>query len=334
MQQIVLVKRRKVSTTDLTKSRLGLEQGLDKNGLQSGELMTDDSSLGFVVLVGRPRMALTTLGQLLALSSLAGKFRIEVFFLPGSLRPVEINRILNLSPNIRVGEVSLPLPRYQNSEMFWSRPNEYAKRFNRSRLGYLDMCYWKFNFFSEPRLRNYSLLALFDDDSDFIADPDPYIRRAMQSQSWIIASGQIRDGMFKPQHAMTREHLFDFVKNFICAHDISEGDPRLFRALELGDEDLFHRLPWTLGNFNIYRHAAFKSAEWHRWAYALNLFGGSHRFRWGEIETLGLFSLAHFRDGLLDLRMVDEGAYLPSQKGATVIRKNRILGASSILRKR
>ena len=277
------------------------------------------------VLVGRPRLAVQTITKLLDVSPLMRETPIYAFHLPHQRpNPSQMDALSKLGKNVKVKEISLFLPRYRNEDMFYSRKSSYARGFGKSRIGYLDMCYWKTNMFSEPALARSDFLVSFDDDSDFISSPDNRIRDALASEDWVIATARARENNVSQRILDTREHLISFTREFISKNAVEVRDARLAIALKSSDDLDFHSLPWTAGNFNIYRTSEFRTVEWYRWAYGLNLFGASHRLRWGEIEALDLFARLHYPNAVWDMDLVRDGIYRPTAPGAKMVQSKTV----------
>lgn len=265
-------------------------------------------------------MAVETITELLDLSQLARGVPLLAYFLPGSLSRKEHERLGSISDLVELVPVATPLPRFLDKEMFYSRTNSYAKRFSRARLGYLDMCFWRSNLFSEPRLENFDYVLTFDDDSQFLQSPDPYLLTAWDQPNWVIATADTFNHVTQRQ-IDTREELVSFTREFVRRHEVEVSDPVLASALAESNEQAFHAMDWSIGNFNVYRTSAFRSLEWFRWIYSVNIFGGAHRFRWTDIETLGVFGRLHFPDHLLNLKMISNCAYRSPREGTTVVKK-------------
>lgn len=282
--------------------------------------MANPHRLASCVLVGRPSMAIDTITELLDRSEYARQAPIFAFYLPGSLSGRQRESLKRISKSIEILEVSTPLPRFRDKEMFYSRTNKYAKRFSKNRIGYLDMCFWRSNLFFESRLNKFDFVLSFDDDSEFLRSPDPYIGRALDESGWIIATADAWNHVTQRQ-IDTREELFDFTKDYVMKFQVTVSDPALASALAENSEESFHGLNWSIGNFNLYRMAPFRSLDWYRWIYSVNVFGGAHRFRWGDIETLGVFGRLVSDSHLLNLGMVSDSAYSSPRDGARMIKR-------------
>lgn len=275
-------------------------------------------TLASCVLIGRPELALETISELVRKSEILRSAPIFAFHFPDTLSSAEIQEIEKISNAVTVVETTLPLPRYRDEEMFFSRKNDYARRFGRGRIGYLDMCFWRSNLFQEPVLHGFDYIVTFDDDSHFISSPDPYLRRAFETAGWIIASAGTWN-TFSQRTLDVRMNLMSFTRDFLSQNSIAPRDSTLALALESTDEARFHSMDWSMGNFNVYNRQAFLTQDWFRWIYSVNLFGGAYRFRWSDIEVLGLYGRIYLKDHLLDLGMIDGGAYSPDRPGTKMI---------------
>lgn len=277
------------------------------------------NNLALVVLVGRARMAKETVQDLLRLSALANSSPIFLFYLPGALTEGEARDFESLSPNIIAQPTTLPLPRYARAEMFYSRNSRYARRFGKSRVGYLDMCYWRTNLFAEPALSSFELIWNFDDDSDFRESPDCAIQNALNQSGWVVASAGLTTTLGKNNWDV-RQNFFNFTESYVERFAVKVCDSDMSTTLRNEDEVAFHSLPRTLGNFDLYRAGFFRTADWYRWVYAVNLYGGSHRFRWGDIIVINAFARMQAKNSLFDLGLCDSGGYAQAKVGSTPIR--------------
>lgn len=277
------------------------------------------NTLALVVLVGRKQMAKDTIQDLLRLSNLANSNPIILFYFPGALTEGEARDFESLSPNIIAQPTSLIFPRYAPAEMFYSRNNRYARRFGKSRVGYLDMCYWRTNLFAEPALSSFELIWNFDDDSDFRESPDGAIQNALNQSGWVVASAGLKTNLGQ-NHLHTVENFFNFTKSYTERFAVKVPDSEMAAALRNEDEMSFYALPRTLGNCDLYRVGFFRTADWYRWVYAVNLYGGSHRFRWGDITVINAFARMQAKNALFDLGLRETGDYAQNKVGVTPIR--------------
>lgn len=287
----------------------------------------ESSKKGMIgMLVGRPAMAIQVIKDFLRVSQIARESRFVLYALPGVLKDSQVAVFNSLSPNIEVSTVGFPLPRFDKSEMFWSRKSGYAKNFGKNRLGYLDMCFWRLNMFDEEALQGHEYMLMVDDDVQIIGDPDTAILEAFEEKSWAIASAGLWNHV-KPSTLQTRETLFEFLQAFIRRWEVTPADDELRKSLNDSNPAAFHALPWSVGNFNLYRLGSFKGITWERWVRSINLYGGPHRFRWCDIETLGIYARLEFPESLRNLGLIDGGLYSPKRAEATLVRSGtRLFG--------
>tara|TARA_Y100000816_G_C26095902_1_gene579983 strand:- start:463 stop:777 length:315 start_codon:yes stop_codon:yes gene_type:complete len=71
----------------------------------------------------------------------------------------------------------------------------------------------------------------------------------------------------------------------------------------------FHTLDWNLGNLNIYNRKMFETDEWKQYNYEFNKLAGGYRYRWGDIEVIGLFAYIHLDNPILNLDLKSKGVY-------------------------
>lgn len=271
------------------------------------------------MLVARLEMAIETIQEFIFHSELARRAPIFAYYFPGSLSESALARLGDAGQNVVVIPTSIPSPRFEKSEMFYARKNQYAKRFGKGRIGYLDMCHWTTNFFAEPRLSKFDFILRFDDDSWLKASPDISITAALRSSDWTVASAGLNSTLSQNSWD-TRENFFSFTRRFVETHHVRVADQRMKFALDTNDEASFHSLPRSLGNFNLYRASDFRGDTWLSWAYAVNLYGGHHRFRWSDIIVTGAFARFVRTDALLDLGLVASGIYWKSKPGTMPLR--------------
>ena len=197
--------------------------------------MRIEANIVSAVLVGRPAMAVDTIKQLVAVSDIFREHPLFAYYLPHAVNRRELAALEDISPNVRVRETTILMPRYAHKEMFYSRTNSYARSFARSRAGYLDMCFWRTNFFLEPDLAGADYLLSFDDDSDFIRSPDRYLLDSFGRKGWTVATaGTWRH--VSQRELDTRERLFDFTKKFVNKYRLEVADEVLGQALKTNDE--------------------------------------------------------------------------------------------------
>lgn len=164
------------------------------------------------------------------------------------------------------------------------------KNFPKSRIGYLHMEYFVSNFFKLKEIESYDYVVRIDDDS--------YFREELGSLDAFLEEISKENCKFGSAHfwnhvgentLQTRENLWDFTNEFVEKFNVAVKNKSLSDALENKDEDQFHRLGWSAGNFNLYRNDMFKEALWVQWIELINERGYIYKNRWGDQEVIGLY---------------------------------------------
>lgn len=284
---------------------------------EHGEKPTTNN-IAVYLLVGRPSMAVETLKMFRSKTSgLLANAPIFAFFLPGSLDKAQIAELERCVSRISVRPITPPFPRFHKGEMFYSRKSRYARRFPKSRLGYLDMCYWTSNPRHEAVLDPFEALLRIDDDSEFIGDVGPAVEVWLESGS-SFGSAKVWSHV-TTNTIETREQLFRFIKDYCARYQISPKYDPLNELLLENNETEFHSLGWSVGNFNLYRNKVFSTPMWDSFIRQVQEFGGAHRFRWADIEVIGLFFYIYFGQMPSDLGLVNSGLYKERNSSARYI---------------
>ena len=98
---------------------------------------------------------------------------------------------------------------------------------------------------------------------------------------------------------LTREKLFYFINQFIKRNKIKVKHDKLKKILELNDEKNLFNLPYSMGNFEIYKMETFKSKKFKKFILSINRFGGQYKYRWADYDITNLFLYIHFKDPIL-----------------------------------
>lgn len=232
-------------------------------------------------------------------------------------------------PNLSFIELHPEIPKViDTKDLFWNRSTPYARRFGKSRLGYLHMCHLLSNPQDLPGLADFDYALQIDDDVALLAPLELDVFSLVRMSSGFFATSAT-SGSVSARKRDTREHLFEFVQAFVAERRISVMNKDLRHALRSNDEELFHSLVWSSCNFNIYRMAEFRTARWLEWAEAVNAEGGQYKYRWGDIEIIGIYGYLYFEEPLVDLRMVESGTFTPKHPAAMLIRsgfRGKVLG--------
>ena len=74
-------------------------------------------------------------------------------------------------------------------------------------------------------------------------------------------------------------------------------------------------LELNCGNFNVYNVKMLLELGYEKWMYHLNQYGGLYKHRWGDIETLELFTRTYFSDPVHNFDLREKGLYEPQLPG-------------------
>jgi hypothetical protein len=224
----------------------------------------------------------------------------------------------DISSNIHFIQIEYGVPDdILEKELFYNRKEiPYVREcFPKERIGYLHMEYFVSNLtsFGEvgclcSELEKYDYLIRIDDDSWFKEkiEIDLFDKAAVYplvtGYAWSHYNEGIRD---------TRINLWSFYKAYLNKYDLSPKNEKLKKAILNDDEDIMHSLKWSCGNLNVYDMSRFKTSEWYQYISEVNSFGGHYKYRWGDIEVIGLFLYTFYEDPLCDLNLKERGAYYP-----------------------
>lgn len=190
-------------------------------------------------------------------------------------------------------EIPYSVPAHINEEdLYYNRSYlPYVKRhFPKSRIGYLHMEYFVSNFFKLKEIEGYDYVVRIDDDS--------YFREDLQNLDIFLDKISNEDCKFGSAHfwnhvgentLQTRENLWDFTNEFVEKFSVKVKNKKMRESLENKNEDQFHRLGWSAGNFNLYRSDIFKEELWIQWIELINERGYIYKNRWGDQEVIGLY---------------------------------------------
>ena len=109
---------------------------------------------------------------------------------------------------------------------------------------------------------------------------------------------------------LTREKLWEFYKNYLNVYNIQPKNKILSEAVKNNNELKMHKLKWSAGNLNIYNMKFFNDPNWSIYLDKLNKFAGDYKYRWGDIETIGLFYYTYFEEPIYDLDLISKKLYL------------------------
>ncbi len=212
-------------------------------------------------------------------------------------------KIINqkISPKIFFYEITPEIPSHiLEKDLFYNRKyNPYViKNFSKKRLGFLHMCYFASNITSFGKrgclvkeLSNYDYLMRMDDDSLIKKKIDFDLFSKLKKYPLGTARLNINN---KKYYLLVRENLLIFLKNFFSSRKIKIRNKLLSQAIKKENENLLLKIPYSLGNFDLYNMKIVKSSIFKEYISQVNLFGGQYKYRWGDMEIINLFFYAFY----------------------------------------
>lgn len=208
-------------------------------------------------------------------------------------------------------KLNLEIPKeLEEKDMFWNlENNNYAKGFGKKRLGYLHANFFWNNFMNYDELKEYDYVMRIDDDSWVKKKIEMNFFEELERNKGYFGTGFTWNHYGK-NHLETRHNLFNFIKEYITKYNIEVKNDQLRESLK-GEVDniKFHTMNWNLGNLNVYNQEMFKSQEWKQYNDEFNNSHGCYKYRWVDIEIIGLFAYIHLDNPLVDFKLKQSGAY-------------------------
>lgn len=220
----------------------------------------------------------------------------------------------NISLNIEFISIPYKTPSHiPEGEMFYNQKIGYAQRsFPKSRKGYLHMCHFMSNFYGyeNTKFHLHDMAMSLDDESTFEKemDYDPFEVMANRPEKIgaLICGQRLKNGAPHQGHRDTRVGLWDFTKKFLEENNFNPSNPILKEALEVENgEEKMHYFPWA--DSYVVKLDVFNTDLWKLWAGAVNQHGGIYKYRWGDNEINSLFGLMLQKNGIYNLKTVEDG---------------------------
>ncbi len=247
------------------------------------------------------------------------QYPVFVYFFKNTYNKNFINNIRNkISNKIEFIEIDYEFPKnISANELFFNRKyNRYVKeQFPKKRQGYLHMEHFVTNITSfgkigcvSKELEKYDYLMRIDDDSNFYSKINFDLFNSMNNS--VFSTGYTWNN-FSWRQECTRENLWNFYKEYLNEKKILPKNKILLQAIQNNDEMQMHKLKWSAGNLNIYNMKFFKNdTNWLHYLDKLNKFAGDYKYRWGDIETIGLFYYTFFEEPIYDYDLINKKLYL------------------------
>jgi len=118
---------------------------------------------------------------------------------------------------------------------------------------------------------------------------------------------------FSVNHLETRYNLFNWIKEYVNKYNVNVKNKQLKESLngEINNKE-FHTLKWNCGNLNIYNKKMFETDTWKTYNKEFNKLGGGYRYRWGDIEVIGLYAYMYLDNPLLNCDLKNKDLYEPT----------------------
>ena len=223
------------------------------------------------------------------------KYPIHVFHFDDIYSPEYIETLKSSlgQDNLYFHEIPYGVPDHIKEEDLYYNRNYLpyvSMYFPKSRIGYLHMEYFVSNFYKLDQISEYDYIVRIDDDS--------YFKKDLSCLGDFLKDLEDKNSKFGSAHfwnhvgentLQTRENLWEFTNQFILENKIEIKNKRLLKCIEDQDQDRFHRLGWSAGNFNLYKSDLFKEPTWDLWIDLINEKGHIYTNRWGDQEVIGLY---------------------------------------------
>ena len=226
----------------------------------------------------------------------------------------KINR--TISKNISFHQIEYKVPDHiHEKDLFYNKKNlRYVREsFPKKRLGYLhgERFWTNLTSYGEygcviNELKKYDFLMRIDDDSNFKGKIDFDLFDILKTKP--IATAYMYN-TYNYRVRDTRIGLWEFYKNYLKKYNYSPKNKLLKKAVEENNEQIMHSLYWTSGNCNLYNIQQFRKKPWDEYQEELNKFGGHYKYRWGDLETIGLFCYTHFEMSPHNFDLKKKGLY-------------------------
>lgn len=205
--------------------------------------------------------------------------------------------------NLKIKFIKQQMPKFiKEKDLFYNKIHiDYVKTsFPKSRKNYLHMCDFLSDPASTPYINNYDIAVRFDDDSWFKAKIKFDFSSFFNNKDKFIATSHVHtDNILKRRE--TKIGFFQATIDYCRENKITPKYNLLAKSISTENLELFHQLPWTSGNFNIYKMAFFKTEEWKHWRSYIAKKGGIFTNRWGDLEIIGTFVYIYYKDPIFNL---------------------------------
>tara|TARA_R110002153_G_scaffold40235_6_gene115211 strand:+ start:381 stop:1292 length:912 start_codon:yes stop_codon:yes gene_type:complete len=233
-----------------------------------------------------------------------------------------------ISEKITFHQIEYGVPSHiPEKELFYNRRYlpYVVHSFPPSRLGYLHMEHFatnlhKFGDIGCPikEMEQYDYTMRIDDDSWFKEKIDFDFFDSVVDKP--IATGYTWYHEHW-RHENTTEYLWQFYLEYLEENNIDPNtivDKSLRDIVISSDPDEVYfpkNLELNCGNFNVYNVKLLKEIGFEEWMNHINKYGGLYKHRWGDIETLELFTRTYFSEPIHNFDLRSKNFYEPQLPG-------------------
>ena len=205
--------------------------------------------------------------------------------------------------NLNIEFIEKKIPIFlKEKDLFYNKKHlDYVRTsFPKSRVNYLHMINFRSDPSSIPYINDYDIAICFDDDSWFKEKIDFDFAAFQLNNLKIMATSHTHIDNI-PKRRETKIGLFEATCEYCEEKRIIPKYDLLAKALARKDEELFYKLPWTQGDFSIFKMSIFQTKEWEDWISFIKNNGGIYTNRWADFEIWGIFAYIFYEDPILNL---------------------------------
>ena len=245
------------------------------------------------------------------------QFPVHIFHFDDIYSNDYIEDIQNsINKNINFHQIEYKIPdNIEEKDLYYNKTFlKYVRlNFSKKRIGYLHANYFWNNFFKIPILQQYDYTMRIDDDSFFINEINENLFETLYNKKIKFGTG-FTNNADRYAHDV-RYKLFDFVKEFCKDNNIIPKNKNLYNGIKNNDEKCIigikgkTNLLWNCGNCNVYDMSMFKEEQWIKWNKKFNDEAGGYKYRWGDIEMIGLYTYLLHDLPIHDFKLKEKGLY-------------------------
>tara|TARA_E500000178_G_C16908347_1_gene701374 strand:+ start:62 stop:721 length:660 start_codon:yes stop_codon:yes gene_type:complete len=150
------------------------------------------------------------------------------------------------------------------------------------------------------KLKRYDYLMRIDDDSWFKKKINFDFFQKLKSYPMATGRLTITPGSYI---SLTREKLFDFLKNYVKKNNLEIKNKKLNYILAQTDHTKLNLLPYSLGNLDLYNIKVLKKKKFIEFIKSVNRIGGVYKYRWADYDLINLFLYIHFEKPIYDFAL-------------------------------